>query len=136
MNLKIFELFDTEVSGEQGSPRIAFTILSALAEGTDRLVAHEVLRLPDSMLEAVLPLTKEDYLQDFETEESKKEFEELCQSARNVIALKDGPLSVIFSTTDLTESRKKAYEDVGRYIVVAHSDVLITVWDGMRHHVA
>jgi hypothetical protein len=40
-------------------------------------VAREGLRVSGSMLEVVLPLEKNDYMKDFETGESRKEFEEL-----------------------------------------------------------
>ena len=46
---------------------ITFTILSPLAEGTDRLVVREALALPSSQLHVVLPLEESDYLQDFAT---------------------------------------------------------------------
>jgi len=60
------------------------TILSALAEGADRLVAREVLRFPGSSLEAVLPLRDEDYHRVFSTEESRGEFLELLARAGQI----------------------------------------------------
>jgi hypothetical protein len=53
------------------STPVMFSVLSPLAEGADRLVVHEVLKLPASQLDVVLPLEKGDYLQDFETPDSK-----------------------------------------------------------------
>lgn len=60
----------------QNTP-LALTILSPLAEGADRLVVREVLKFPGAVLEVVLPLEKDDYVRDFETKESKEEFEML-----------------------------------------------------------
>jgi len=99
------------------SGRLEVTLLSSLAEGADRLVALEVLKVPGSILEVVLPLEREDYMQDFESVESKREFEELFSCARSVrrVAQK--------------HSRNEAYEQAGRYIV-DHCDVLIALWDG------
>ena len=92
-------------------------ILSPLAEGADRLVVREALRIPGTVLKAVLPMRKDSYIQDFTTEESKKEFEEILAYAKNIKTLPD------------TSSRVEAYEQVGRY-VVDRCDVLIAIWDG------
>ena len=54
---------------------LVVAVISPLAEGADRLVAQEVLRVPGSMIEVVLPLEKNDYMQDFETAQSRKKFE-------------------------------------------------------------
>ncbi len=59
---------------------VALSILTALAEGADRIVAQTVLETAGSMAEVVLPLSEDDYLQDFKTEASKKEFKKLMQS--------------------------------------------------------
>ena len=48
-------------------------VISALAEGADRLVAEVVLRAQeDARLEVALPLPAEDYIEDFKTEDSKR----------------------------------------------------------------
>jgi hypothetical protein len=87
------------------------------------------LKIPDSEIEVVLPFAKEEYLKDFETEQSRQEFEELYRKAVNPIELKGHLFTERLSTTDRAEMRNKAYEDVGRY-VVTHCDVLIALWDG------
>lgn len=46
------------------STPLVLTVLSPLAEGADCLVAREVLKVPGSILEVVLPMEKDDYLQD------------------------------------------------------------------------
>src|SRR6266851_6471536 len=60
-----------------GTTAISFRVLSPLAEGADRVVALAVLSDPDARLDVVLPLALEDYIADFATEESRKEFGEL-----------------------------------------------------------
>lgn len=110
---------------------IAFSILTPLAEGADRLVAREVLKIPDSTIEVVLPLAKEDYLQDFETRESRNEFESLLGKARRPVYLREVPLRDELPQapdSELAAARRRAYLVAGRY-VVDHSDVLIAVWD-------
>ena len=93
----IFSFFDKKsiklLKKSKNTP-IAFTILSPLAEGSDRIVAKEVLKLDKtySKIEVVLPLAKEDYLNDFEDPASIKEFEELFQKDRKPVALFSKPL--------------------------------------------
>jgi hypothetical protein len=99
-------------------PAGPWQVLSALAEGSDRMVARHVLSRPGSWLVAVLPLPRLDYMADFNSPQSKKEFLELLGEAAWVIELLPRP------------SRAEAYEQAGRY-VVEHSDVLVAVWDGL-----
>jgi len=95
---------------------VVLTILSSLAEGADRLVAREVLKMPGAELEAVLPLEKTDYISDFESPESQKEFEEFLSQARRV--------RQVPSRGD----RREAYASAGRYIV-DQCDILLALWD-------
>lgn len=109
---------------------LAFTVLTPLAEGADRLVAKEALKRPGTEIEVALPLAREDYVRDFGTRASIEEFEALCRKARHVYALRTEPLPAAApDDARAEEERKRAYEDVGRH-VVDRSDVLIAVWDG------
>lgn len=99
------------------STPVMFTVVSALAEGADRLVARELTRDEGADLEVALPLPAEDYRRDFASEDSRREFDELLGGATMVT---EGPPS---------KTRKGAYERVGRY-VVDRSDVLVAIWDG------
>ena len=92
-------------------------VVSALAEGADRLVAEEVLAEEGSRLEAALPLRREDYLDDFEQEVSKEEFLGFLDRASEIW---QAPAGV---------SREEAYERAGRY-VVDRSDAVVAIWDG------
>jgi hypothetical protein len=96
---------------------VEFRILSPLAEGADRLVTRELLKVTGSQLQVVLPLDKDEYLKDFAHGESREEFNILLESATSVIQPVSNP------------KRPKAYMAVGRYIV-DHCDVLIAIWDG------
>lgn len=95
----------------------ALTVLSALAEGADRLVAKEVLATPGALLVAVLPVAPADYLTDFASAASRQEFLNLIGRAHEVVELP--PQS----------NRNAAYESAGDY-VLSHCDVLMAVWDG------
>ncbi len=113
-----------------GTTAISFRVLSPLAEGADRVVARAVLSDPDARLDVVLPLTLEDYLQDFVTEESRKEFEELLGRCRKPVLLRTRRIQDDrHDPGDQAKLRRDAYGQVGRY-VVDHCDVLIAVWDG------
>lgn len=113
-----------------GTTSVLYSVLSPLAEGADRVVARAVLDYPGGRLDVVLPLTVEDYLEDFETEESKKAFRELLARCRRPVRLRTRRIAEDrHDPGDRAELRREAYFQVGRY-VVDHCDVLIAVWDG------
>jgi SMODS and SLOG-associating 2TM effector domain 1 len=100
------------------SSGLVTVVISALAEGADRLVAEQVLaEEKGSRLEVALPLPCDDYLNDFQEEDSKNEFRSLVERAS---AIWQAPPGV---------SREDAYESTGRY-VVDRSDAIIALWDG------
>jgi hypothetical protein len=96
---------------------VCVEVVSALAEGADRLVAHVILEEPGATLTVVLPFAQDDYFDDFVTPESKSEFLELLGRAARV------------QVAPPTESREEGYELAGRLVVEA-SDAMIAVWDG------
>jgi len=113
-----------------GTTAISFRVLSPLAEGADRVVARAVLDYPGARLDAVLPLTVEDYLEDFETEASKQEFRDLLALCRRPVLLSSRRVAGDrHDPEERAELRRNAYTRVGQY-VVDHCDVLIAVWDG------
>lgn len=113
---RVLELIKGIITPLQHTP-VVFSTLSPLAEGADSLVSRAVLDKPGSRLEAVLPMEKKDYLQDFEAPGAADEFERLLSQAYRVKQL------------TFSESRGEAYIQAGRY-VVEHCDVLIALWDG------
>jgi hypothetical protein len=116
---------------------IAFSVITPLAEGADRLVAREVLGSTPggvgSIIEVVLPLVKDDYLEDFETAASRAEFESLLSMDRNPEALRSVRLVDELPGPDRAElraqARNRAYFAAGRY-VVNRCDILLALWDG------
>ena len=99
-----------------------YVVISSLAEGADRLVAKTVLEWPASttarpLLEVILPFAQGEYLQDFESEESKLEFRGLLDQAACVHVVKP------------TLQRREAYRRAGEE-VVRRCDLLIAIWDG------
>ena len=95
----------------------SLTIVSSLAEGTDRLVVHHILKRTGAQLIAPLPLARAKYMDDFASTESKEEFLAFLAAADQVVQLPEA------------ESREVAYQAAGEY-VLDHCDVLLTVWDG------
>ena len=108
-----------------GGAHSTFVVISPIAEGSDRIVAEEVLGRPGcvSRLEAVLPLPEEDYVADFQAAGSRAAFARLKGLAASVVSLQDTP-----AKSD--SERQAAYEAAGRYIV-DYCDVLVAVWDGL-----
>ena len=102
---------------EQAFPHGPLTVISALAEGADRLVARRFLARPEAHLVVPLPLPQSDYMADFESPASREEFLDLLAQAEQVVTLP--PAS----------NRDQAYAAAGRY-VLDHCDVLIAIWDG------
>jgi hypothetical protein len=98
-------------------PGSDFRVLSSLAEGTDRILAKRFLLIPNTSLWVPLPLPETEYLQDFETTQSKQEFLMLLGKAEKVFTL------------PVTSTREDAYLAAGKYIL-EHCDLLMTIWDG------
>ncbi|RLC07013.1 MAG: hypothetical protein DRI57_26375 [Deltaproteobacteria bacterium] len=117
-------------------PDTPLQILSPLAEGADRMVAQEALKLkqeghPDIHLIAPLPLPKEAYEKDFKIPEVQKEFEELLRQVEE-----EDWFEFPFLKGNNRENtakhgipRNRQYGFVGAYIA-RHSHILIALWDG------
>jgi hypothetical protein len=96
-----------------------FQVISALAEGADRLVVRRVLARGNTALVVSLPLPKEEYLKDFQTQGSQEEFLELLDQAEEVLTLPPAP------------TREESYASAGYYLL-DHCQVLIAIWDGQK----
>lgn len=97
--------------------RRSLKVLSPLAEGADRIVAKRILSSLEARLIALLPFPSDDYVEDFSTPESVKEFRDLCHQADQVIELPG------------SQMRVDAYVALGRVLLDACA-VLIAIWDG------
>jgi hypothetical protein len=92
-------------------------LISALAEGSDRMVAEAALER-GIQLAAVLPFQATEYAHDFSDEASQTQFRALLESA---VSVKTVPNS--------GQDRESAYEAAG-IMMLDVADVLIAVWDG------
>lgn len=103
--------------GVYADQSVAIRVVSALAEGADRIAARAALDAGHE-LACILPFMRQEYEHDFHTPASIQEFKSLLHHASSVLEI-DGPRG----------NRDQAYDDVGR-VVLRQCDVLIAVWDG------
>jgi hypothetical protein len=92
-------------------------LLSPLAEGSDCIVAKQILSSSNAHLVALLPFPVEDYVEDFSTPEFVRAFRDLYRQADQVIELPGN------------QAREDAYVTLGRALLDA-CDILIGIWDG------
>ena len=103
-------------------------LLSPLAEGADRLVSEEALALglPVTVL---LPMPRELYVEDFETSESRAEFDRLCAAATDLFELPLTPGNTAGSVEGQGPNRSRQYAQAGVFLS-AHCHILLALWDG------
>lgn len=95
-------------------------LVSSLAEGSDRIAAHQALAQGYELM-APLPFAVEVYEADFTEPASRAEYRALLDRAAAVLEM-DGSRASELHTTE-------AYEAAGR-LMLNQCDVLIAVWDG------
>jgi hypothetical protein len=117
VNLVIDDALEANRPGAHQEQAATLIVVSALAEGADRLVVHECLRRQGATLAAILPLPIAEYEKDFATSESRREFTELLAAAETVEIAEEMP------------TREHAYERAGQ-LMVERSDAVIAIWDG------
>jgi len=108
-------------------PELPLTVMSPLSEGADRLVAG-VARSLDIPLIVPMPMPKDLYMEDFGSEESRREFESLCDGAQVYsLGIIEGQTRESISVPG--HARNLQYAQMGVYIC-AHSHILMAIWDG------
>lgn len=102
-----------------------YTIITPLAEGADRFVPQLFRKEEGIEVKVIvkLPLELSDYITDFKTKSSRKEFSKLLGTA--------GKISFPTHHPNHTLEREKAYQEVGES-VVDQCDLLLAVWDGKK----
>ncbi|MGA9421719.1 MAG: hypothetical protein WBW61_05100 [Rhodanobacteraceae bacterium] len=111
----------------QRFPGLPLIVLSALAEGGDRLVAEEALAC-GAQLVAVLPLPPALYVSDFVDADSRTRFERLGRRAEVVQV----PLLARNTAAGIAvrgEERDAQYAEAGLFIA-SHCHILLALWDG------
>jgi len=107
-------------------PSTNFLVLSALAEGADRLVARVALELGARLI-APLPMPVAEYEKDFKTQESLDQFRSL--RARAEYSFVTNPSSAASMEVSAEDHRNLQYEGLGKFIA-AECQILIALWDG------
>jgi hypothetical protein len=110
----------SRLAAESSAGSARLQVISALAEGADRMVAKLALDQGADLV-VLLPFAREDYVLDFSGSRSRTDFLHLLEEANEIVEL-DG-------RRDTEESKKSAYARVGA-LVVERSDMLIALWDG------
>ena len=110
-------------------PSRLIVVMSSLADGADRLVAEEALKL-GLPLSVVLPMPRVLYEEDF-TAESSREFAKLCDAASEIFELPLLPGSTPRSIVEPGPGRTRQYAQVGVFLS-AHCHVLLALWDGKQ----
>jgi hypothetical protein len=95
-------------------------LYSALAEGSDQLVARISQEFPEITLRVLLPKEEDDYLENFASDSGRENFQTLLKIAVKVIVLTP------------SDEDQSAYENLGNYLV-NHSDILIALWNGVNN---
>jgi hypothetical protein len=120
-----------EESGYRAAERpdtgITLTVVSALAEGADRIVTKEVLSRPGSKLLSVLPVYEQDidvYRSDFADDQSRADFDCYYRRAWRHLSPPQGAIP----DEHTGEARIEGYLWAG-LAVVRNCDVLIALWD-------
>ncbi len=102
-------------------PDLDLQLLTALAEGADRLVAQVALQLGIPLI-VILPMAQAEYEKDFESTESLAEFHSMLAKAQQTVTL-----SSVSGEGSL--GRDSQYAQLGLFIS-NHCQVLLTLWDG------
>jgi len=115
---RVRALFD---SLSDSYPDLELQLLTALAEGADRLVAEVALEHGIPLI-VVLPMELADYEMDFESAESLAEFRSTLAKAQQILTLSGGP-------GQQPLARNSQYAQLGLFIS-NHCQVLLALWDG------
>ena len=109
-------------------PDRRLSVMSPLAKGADQLVAEVALELGIDLI-VPLPMPKHIYLQDFETPESRAQFESLYASAKDVFELPRAKGNTLEKISRPGQARNVEYAQLGVFLC-AHCHILLAIWDG------
>ncbi|HWF44717.1 MAG TPA: hypothetical protein VG537_08745, partial [Candidatus Kapabacteria bacterium] len=129
---RLEDILRSELQGLQSEyPSTSLILLSALADGADRIGARVALELGLRLI-VPMPVPKDLYEMDFDAP-SVEEFRKLLAQAEHSFEL---PLIPDFSREDILvhgPTRDQQYAQLGAYLAT-HSEILIALWDGIPRH--
>ena len=109
-------------------PDRGVSVMTALAEGADQLVAEEALRLHIPLI-VPLPMPRKLYIEDFDSTYSREKFEFLCSHAAEIYELPITPDNTPETIREHGENRDRQYAQLGVFLC-AHCHILLALWDG------
>ena len=109
-------------------PDRGVTVMSALAEGADQLVAEEALELGIPLV-APLPMPRQLYVQDFESVRVRERFDYLLSRAAESFELPITPGNTPATIASHGKNRSRQYAQLGVFLS-AHCHILLALWDG------
>jgi hypothetical protein len=115
----------------EGPDATPLILISALAEGADRVCARVALSMGVKLI-APLPLPADEYRHDFEPglhPGASADFDELLSLAAAAPAMPFTPGNSLEAVRTDPDKRAEQYRAVGLFIV-QHCDVLVALWDG------
>lgn len=102
-------------------PSSPIRLLTGLAEGADRIAATAALEIDGVEIAMVLPLPEDDYIKDFSSQSSIKEYTYLRNRATRVY-----PTFVNLNVNERADYYRKAGE-----FIALNSQIVIAIWDGV-----
>jgi len=102
-------------------------IYSPLSDGADRLIVYEAIKLGIEYI-AVLPMPKEIYIIDFDTE-SVIEFNTFIKNAKDITMIPLANDNTLEEISNHGGQRDMQYEAAGHYIADT-CNALVALWDG------
>jgi hypothetical protein len=109
-------------------PDRGVSVMSALAEGADQLVAEEAVRLGIPLV-APLPMAQNLYVDDFNSVNVREEFEVLISRSAETYELPLVGGNTIESISEHGDARNQQYAQLGVFLC-AHCHILLALWDG------
>ncbi len=118
--------FDSYIKSLLASLKVTkIIVLTGLAEGADRIPQASQYREHFSIC-AVLPLSKNEYVEDFPSKKERAAFDEALNQCEYRVLPPNSPTGRISA-----KAREKAYQECARWIS-DNSNLLIGFWDGME----
>ena len=109
-------------------PDRGVTVMSALAEGADQLVAEEALALGIPLI-VPMPMPGALYIDDFDSIKAQESFDYLCSRAAEFYELPIAPGNTPESIREQGPNRTQQYAQLGVFLC-AHCHILLALWDG------
>jgi hypothetical protein len=120
----LFPVIVRSIGQGEGTGRLDYSatvVVSALAEGADRLVVNAGFSAGFGLI-AILPFTADEYARDFDSEASRADFRTLLTRANRIAVL-----------AGQRTAPEDAYYQAG-IAVLDQSNIVIAVWDGEPAH--